>query len=208
MRDPSSRSNQNVTGQRRVFEDIVASSPLIALVLARAPELGVSEWYLGAGCVAGTVWNFFHGFDPSAHIKDIDVVYYERSDLSLEAEDRIVQRASALFADLSIPVEVKNQARVHLWYEDRFGHPIPPYESLEEAIETWPTTATSIGIRRDQNGTLLAYAPFGLSDLFTMIVRPNKRQVTKEVYCAKVQRWRRHWPKLTIIPWDQPFPYE
>lgn len=166
--------------------------------------MGVQEWYLGAGCIAGTVWNSFHGFEPSAHIKDVDIVYFDASDLSFEAEDRMIRRAAGLFRDFPIPVEVKNEARVHLWYEERFGYPIPPYQSLERAIDSWPTTATSVGIRRSSNGCLLTYAPFGLNDLLDMVVRPNRRQVTRDIYWAKVQRWKRHWPKLTIIPWDEP----
>lgn len=35
-----------------------------------------------------------------------------------------------------------------------------------------------------------------------MTARPNKRQITAEIYDGKVARWRQHWPELTIIPWD------
>lgn len=45
------------------------------------------------------------------------------------------------------------------------------------------------------------HAPFGLDDMFDMIVRPNKRIVTREVYERKAQRWATHWPRLTIMPW-------
>jgi hypothetical protein len=203
--DPSAR-DRDPRDPQHIFRDIVASSPLLTRVLARAPELGLDEWYVGAGCVAGTVWNSFHGFADGAHIKDVDLAYFDASDLSFGAEDRIARLASDLFRDLALPVDVKNEARVHLWYERRFGSAIPPYRSLEDALRTWPTTATSIGIRRDPDGTFRTHAPFGLDDLLGLIVRPNKRVITESVYRAKVQRWRRDWPKLAILPWDGPSP--
>ncbi len=99
-------------------------------------------------------------------------------------------------------MEVRNQARAHLWYEERFGYEITPYESVENAINTWPTTATSIGIRPEPGAGFAIYAPCGLNDLLGMIVRPNKTQITKEIYYSKVERWVRVWPRLTVMSWD------
>jgi hypothetical protein len=61
--------------------------------------------------------------------------------------------------------DVKNQARVHLWYGARFGCPIAPYASVADAVATYPTTATAIALRRE-GGRLACIAPFGLDDLF------------------------------------------
>jgi hypothetical protein len=72
---------------------------------------------------------------------------------------------------------------VHLWYEQRFGPHIEPFTSTEEAIATWPTTASSVGVRRDSGG-FVAWAPFGLTDLLGMVVRPNKAMVTRELKLA------------------------
>ena len=89
---------------------------------------------------------------------------------------------------------------MHLWYEERFGRRIPPYRSTEHAISTWPTTASSVGVRYE-NDAFVVCAPFGLSDVFAMIVRPNKAIVDRAVYEAKAARWRVQWPKLTVQPW-------
>lgn len=152
--------------------------------------------------MAGTMWNRFHGFADGTCIKDCDIVYYDASDLSYEGEDVCVRAAAALFSGLPIPVEVRNQARVHLWYERRFGSRIEPYRSSEDAIDSWPTTATSIGVRTARDGGLDVYAPFGLRDLFDMIVRPNRRQVPRRVYEEKAARWAACWPRLTLCPWN------
>lgn len=175
----------------------------ITAILDRVPPLKMKNWYLGAGCISQTVWNEMHGFPPGAHIKDYDLIYFDESDLSYEAEDSNIKAAGEAFRDLGVAVEVKNEARVHLWYENHFGYPIQPYRSSEDAIASWPTTATCVGVRRDDEGRFMVYAPFGLQDLFDMIVRPNKRQTTKEVYLEKANRWASLWPDLSVILWEE-----
>ena len=171
-------------------------------ILERAPQLGMRDWYLGAGCITQTVWNELHGFPPDSHIKDYDLVYFDGSDLSSKAENSFEERAASLFGDLGVKVDVKNEARVHLWYEEHFGYPIEPYKSSEDAISTWPSTATAVGVTVEGEDRRV-FAPFGISDLFGLIVRPNKRQITKERYVEKATRWASIWPKLRIIQWDE-----
>ena len=169
--------------------------------LHRFPALNLSAWYLGAGCVAQTIWNLAHGKPPSADILDYDLVYYDR-DLSEEGEDRVTREARELVADLPIEVDVTNEARVHIWYSERFGYGIRPYQSTEDAIGTWPTTATAIGVR--PNGRQLeVWAPFGVDDLFNRVVRPNRVQITSAIYDAKVTRWVARWPSLVALPWEE-----
>ncbi|MNP62011.1 hypothetical protein D3C76_1572500 [compost metagenome] len=100
-------------------------------------------------------------------------------------------------------MDIKNQARVHLWYEDRFGVKLQPYPSLEAAIDSWPTTVTSLGARLDGSGDWHIYAPFGLKDLFNLTLRPNKVLITEEIYEGKTLKWQTKWPELQIIPWAE-----
>lgn len=181
---------------------ILEKNKSVQLILERAKELGMPNWYLGAGGVVQTVWNAKHGFDPENGIKDYDLVYYNADDISYKAEDVFIQKAKEVFKDIPVLVETRNQARVHLWYEKHFGQPIDQYRSVEEAISTWPTTATSIGVRK--NGmSFKVYAPFGLDDLLNMIVRANKAKITEKIYQDKVDRWIKIWPNLKVIPWDR-----
>lgn len=187
---------------------IALSNPNLSAVLEKAPELDLPNWYVGAGCIAQTYWNQVHGFPLSENITDIDLVYFDPADISYEAEDRHIQRANDLFRKVEIPVDLKNQARVHLWYEKHFGVPIEPYPSVEAAIDTWPTTATAVAITSNgsmegstEGSTYRVYAPYGLDDLFNLVIRPNKIQITEEIYHAKVSRWQHHWPRLTILSW-------
>ena len=118
-----------------------------------------------------------------------------------ESEAENEARIKDLFSDLGVAVDVKNEARVHLWYPAKFGHPIAPYGSAEEAIATFPTTSTAVGVR-PRGSQLDICAPFGLDDLLGLVVRPNKAQITRAIYEAKVARWRLCWPNLKICDWE------
>lgn len=192
--------NKDLATQIEVLEAIVFQSPTLRDIILRAEELGLPDYYIGAGCIAQTVWNCLSGYPLDYGISDIDLVYYD-TNLEQAAEEEVAEQARRLYADLPFPLDVKNEARVHLWYEARFGYAIKPYVSLEDAINTWPTTATSMAVRVEAENRLRVYAPFGLNDLFGRIVRPNKAQITEEIYKAKADKWHKKWPELTVIPW-------
>ena len=174
----------------------------LADILERFDEIALPDAWLVAGCIAQTIWNLACGQPAELGIKDVDLIYFDDQDLSLDAEAGHERRLRDLFGHLAIKLDVKNEARVHLWYQQRFGYAIAPYRSSADAIATFPTTATAVGVRRI-HGEFECCAPFGLADLFGLVVRPNKRQITRSIYEAKTERWRSIWPALTILPWDE-----
>jgi uncharacterized protein len=153
-------------------------------------------------CDCPTAWNQILGFPCHYGLADIDLVYFDAGDLSAEAELGQATRVRNLLADIPISVDAKNQARVHLWYEAKFGHPIAPFASTVRAIASFPTTAGAVGIRPTSSG-LLIFAPFGLVDLLGLVVRPNKTQITRAIYEIKTARWRNLWPQLRITDWQE-----
>ena len=186
--------------QREDFTRTLAASPLLSPILASWEHIGLPDCWLVAGVLAQTVWNRAHGFDVAFGISDIDLVYHDADDLSEESEAGHSRRINSLFAGLGLPFDVKNEARVHLWYEDKFGYPIKPYKSAEAAIATFPTTATAVGLRPSGDGFEVC-APLGLDDLLELTLRPNKIQITPAIYRAKIARWTALWPKLKVIDW-------
>ena len=186
--------------QSAYLEATLRENDVAQAVLRVSRELDLPDWYFGAGGVAQTVWNVLHGFEASANIKDYDLVYFDAADLTVETESEIEAEVVERLRGLGIVVDVKNEARVHLWYEQRFGRHIEPYGSTGDAIATWPTTASSVGVRYD-GSMFVVCAPFGLSDLLAMVARANKTIVTRDVYEEKVARWAARWPELTVIPW-------
>jgi hypothetical protein len=184
-----------------ILDTLLRSNPVVDAVLERLPALRLPDWYLGAGAVAQTVWNAAHGFPADHAIEDYDVVYFDASDLGADGERAVGDRVDAALADLGAAVDVTNEARVHLWYEGRFGVPLAPYRSTAEAIATWPATATAVGVRPRAGGGLEVCAPFGLDDLLHLVVRPNPVLVPEAVYRAKAERWKATWPRLTALDW-------
>ncbi|HYM15922.1 MAG TPA: nucleotidyltransferase family protein [Dehalococcoidia bacterium] len=189
-----------IAEQVAALERVIRSNPNATAILERAAQLGLPSWYLGAGAVAQTVWNNLHGFDPTDGIKDYDLIYFDSEDLSSESEQEAQNRARHLFADLHVVLDVKNEARVHLWYPQRFDRTIQPYRSAEHAVSTWPSTASSIAVRYEPD-MFVVCAPFGLKDLFSLVVRPNKAIVSQSAYEEKAVRWAARWSRLTFIPW-------
>jgi uncharacterized protein len=181
--------------------EVLAASPTLFECLRRLPALGLPDWALGAGCIAQTVWNAAHGKPLDDDILDYDLVYFDPA-ASAAADARVAERASSLLADLPVAIDAKNQARVPHWYGRRFGVGIEPYRSTADAIATWPTTATAIGVRSG-GAELEVIAPFGTADLLRGVVRANRVLITREIYAAKVERWAACWPRLDVRPWEE-----
>ena len=169
-------------------------------VLARAAAMDLPGWYLVAGCLYQTVWNVVTCQPPEAGILDYDLAYFDESDLSWDAENQVIEAGHQTFAGLAVPVQIRNQARVHLWYEQHFSVPCPPLRSSEDAISRFAATACCVGIRRE-HGVDSVWAPFGFDDLYGFVLRPNPVQAPRDVYEAKAARWRALWPRLEVLPW-------
>lgn len=193
-----SRCHEASKNQSETLHMILKRNKQLYQLIRFAENCGLADYYIGAGSIAQTVWNDQSGHDLMYGISDFDFVYYD-PDLSEEKEKQTAGDIRRCFPG-GVAIDVKNEARVHLWYREHFGYEIPQYPSLEAAIDTWPTTATAVGVRL-QDSRLFVYAPFGLDDLFGRVVRANKAQITREIYETKVKKWVLKWPDLTVIPW-------
>src|SRR5579864_5795930 len=139
---------------------IAADRDLMALFAALRP-LRLPQWRLTAGCLYQTVWKVLTGRPRGTGIKDYDLIYFDPADLSWEAEDRVIRAVAAATAGCVGPVEARNQARVHLWFEDRFGAAYPPLSGADEALGRYASVAHAVGIRLKDDGGLDIAAPFG-----------------------------------------------
>ncbi|MDD5334798.1 MAG: nucleotidyltransferase family protein [Rhodoferax sp.] len=172
-------------------------------ILQRLGGLKLPDTWLVAGCLFQTVWNLRSGHAAEAGIRDYDIFYFDDSDLSAAAEERVNQRAALLFADLGVPLEIKNQARVHTWYQDYFGRPYTALGSSREGIDRFLVACTSVGIRArsDPAGDgFEVYAPHGLNDLYHGVLRPNPTLDHGALFEPKCRDYQARWPWLTIQP--------
>ena len=162
-------------------------------------KLDLPGWYLTAGCLFQTVWNIQTGRDAGHGIRDYDIFYFD-PDTSYAAEDAVIRRVQDACADIPAIIEVRNQARVHLWYVEKFGAPYPPLTRASDGIDRFLMPCAQVGIRSGKDGYEV-YAPKGLTDVADMIVRPNRTGNFQAArYDQKVARWKGLWQELTALP--------
>lgn len=137
-------------------------------------------------------------------------MYYDASDLSWEAEDRVIQASKKFFAGIAAEVEVRNQARVHLWYGEKYKVECIPNKTLEDGIDSFISNTAIVGVRtrgdvkkQHEEDEWDIYAPWGLSDIFNLVVRPNPVLGNRETYEKKTERCKAIWTRLTIEPWPR-----
>lgn len=177
---PQARNTMKLTPNH--FIDVALRNPVNAELASRLPHLGLSQCFLTAGCLFQATWNSLSGQREEWGVKDYDVFYFNDADLSWEAEDAVIKLVQRSVADLGVNVEVKNQARVHLWYEQRFGIRYPQLTSTREGIDRYLISCTCVGI--DMTSREL-YAPNGLDDLTSGVLRMNPRHPVPNLFRLK-----------------------
>jgi hypothetical protein len=165
-------------------------------ILERLPVLGLPQACLAAGCVWQPYLNWRSGRPAADQINDYDIFYYDSADLSFEAEDRVIRQAAILFQDIDAVIEIRNQARIHLWYPQRFGCACPAMNSTEEAISRFPVRGTCLGLTGAADGSVTAIAPFGWDDLIEGVLRPNALCIDPTAFDRKARSYRARWPWL------------
>ena len=180
------------------FLNYATANPVNAALLQRLPALSLPQCHLVAGCLFQAVWNFRMGQPPETAVKDYDVFYFD-IDSSYAAEDAVIQRVNREFADLGVNIEVKNQARVHLWYRNRFGADYPALHSARDGIDRYLIPCTCVGIEVATNDL---YAPNGLNDLWNGVLRINPLNAQPERFREKASSYAQRWPWLTIVEPD------
>ena len=184
--------------QDRLVE-IVRASPTLMRVLTIARALDLPQWWIVSGAIYQAVWNAMTGRAADYGIKDYDLIYFDGSDLGYEAEDVVIRRAAAFYPpDLSPLVEVRNQARVHLWFEHHFGEPYAPLASADESIGRFVAPAFAVGVRLKTDGRIDVAAPFGLEDIFALRLRPNPSRPLAAGWAKAVASARARWPEVRV----------
>lgn len=180
------------------LEAILRATPNLMRVLEMARELDLPDWLLFSGAVYQPVLNHLTGRDPDYGIKDYDLGYFDAADISYEAEDAVIRRVAAAFAPpFDALVEVRNQGRVHVWFEGKFGEPYAPLSSSAEALERFVSATFAVGVRLEAAGRMTIVAPFGLEDLFALRMRPNPTRKTGG-FARTAAGLMARWPELVV----------
>lgn len=193
-RDPKA-SETELVGR---LTSIVRTTPSLMRVLRTARDLDLPDWLVFSGAIYQPVFNHMTGRVSDYGIRDYDLAYFDGSDLSYDGEDAVIRRVKRAFDEpLASMVEVRNQARVHLWFEAKFHEPYSPLSCTAEALERFASATFAVGVRLEPDDRLRIEAPFGLRDLFALRLRPNPFRPTVgfAASCANVVR---RWPEVVI----------
>lgn len=190
---------QSDLAQRARLIELVAHSDWFMDALRAVRGLQLHSWCIGAGAVRNLVWDALAGKTERSMLSDVDIAYFDASDVSADRDRQLQARLEARVPD--VPWEVTNQAGVHLWFEQYFGHAVAPVHSLAAAVATWPEFATSVGVFLADDERIEVIAPLGLDDLFTMTVRHNPARASVANYQARVaqKKYHQRWPGVTIV---------
>lgn len=172
-------------------------------VLSFLEQMALPNYYIAAGAVFQTIWNYQDGRYLNYGIKDIDVIYYDSSNLSVEQDLDYYQKIQSYVEEKGYPyqIDVSNEARMHLWKEAKEGKKVLPYKNSEDAICRWIATVHAIGITLE-NKQLQVYAPYGLSDLLSRTIRPIQHEGnSRMLYEKKAEGWQKRFSHVIIIPW-------
>ena len=182
--------------------DIVRRDERFVAGLELVRGLALKDGCIGAGAVRNLVWDALHDVRGSRGSSDVDVVFFDDQDITVERDHAIERRLYGL--DPTTPWEVTNQAGVHRWFEGAFGRPVAPLRSIAEAVASWPEFATCVAVPIDADDHIRVIAPHGLEDLFSMTVRRNPARVSVATYGQRIvdKRYRERWPNVRII--DEP----
>ncbi|MBP3920218.1 MAG: nucleotidyltransferase family protein [Bacilli bacterium] len=172
-------------------------------VLEYIETLKLPNFYIAAGSVFQTVWNYYDNNDLNYNIKDIDVIYYNSKDLSVDTDIKYYNLIDEFCKNkgYKYEIDVSNEARMHLWKKEKFNIDVEPYICSEDAIDKWIATVHAIGITKEKNNKKI-YAPYGLSDIYSRTIRPIKHKYNaKEIYDKKAKSWSERFSNLNIIEW-------
>ncbi len=169
-------------------------------VLEAVRVLRLPGWCVGGGVIRNMVWDHLHAHAKPSFLADVDVAYFESASESERREEKLERQLATNMPDVCW--DVKNQAKVHQWFERKFGYTVPPLNSTFEAVGTWPETATAVGVCLTADDRLQILAPLGLDDLLSMVIRRNPTRVSVEIYRQRIaeKRYHERWPRVTVYP--------
>lgn len=194
---------ENISKQNEILINILKRNTNLMKVLDFIETLNLPNYYIAAGSVFQTVWNYFDNVDLNNNIKDIDVIYYDKSNLDVNKDIEICNKVIDFCKEnnLNYEIDVSNEARMHLWKKVHENKDVEQYKNSEDAINHWIANIHAIGITKINN-ELYVYAPFGLSDIYSKTIRPIKHKYnSKELYDKKVKSWSSRFDNLNIVEW-------
>jgi hypothetical protein len=88
---------------------------------------------------------------------------------------------------------------VPIWFKGKFGEDYPPIANTAEALPRFVAPAFAVGVRLETDDSITVVAPFGLEDVFDLIIRPNPHRPLAKDWVKVTDKARARWPELTVL---------
>ena len=172
------------------FITIIENDDWMLSILETVKSLNLPDSWIGAGFVRNKIWDYKHQRTRTS-LNDIDVIFFDESNSSKEYELTLEEKLHTIMP--SVNWSVKNQVRMSA----RNVH--TPYKNCYEAISYWPETATAIAVKLNSSNQIEFIAPYGLNDIFNLIVKPTPN-FDLTTYRNRIvgKKWKDAWDKLVI----------
>lgn len=83
--------DKSLQEQIEILQAILKQNKKLYQTLQILEQSGLKNYYLAAGAVNQTVFNYYHDFPLDQGIKDFDIVYFD-PDVSYEKEDEWIKK--------------------------------------------------------------------------------------------------------------------
>lgn len=183
------KSEQDILDVIRIDSEMMA-------VIETAMRLELPDSWVCAGFVRSKVWDVQHGFRQRCTLPDVDVIYFDPEDTRELTEKVHEAKLREWMPD--VPWSVKNQARMHV------VNGLAPYTSSADGMAHFPETVTALGVRLSESNELELCAPWGVTDLLEMVVRPTPYYTGSRglhnIYKERMRKkdWSSRWPNVQI----------
>lgn len=96
-------------------------------------------------------------------------------------------------------VRTYKQSCVPLWFKAKFGEDYAPIASTAEALPWFVAPAFAVSVRLESDDSVTVVAPFGLDDVFDMVIRPNPLRPLAKDWAKVTTEAKARWPELTVL---------
>ncbi|MGD1883752.1 MAG: nucleotidyltransferase family protein [Paracoccaceae bacterium] len=149
------------------YDKIIAAlreQPQLMECLRDASRANLPDWRIVGGAVRDVFWSKMH---PSAvyNPKDIDLIFFDLSDLRKETENEV---ETYLSEKSGLVWSVKNQARMHLANNDQ------QYSCTLDAMSKFPLRVDTSGLVAASNNEPILSTIYGYQDLLEPLIRPTR----------------------------------
>lgn len=180
------------------LEQLILQNPHLQKINLILKQEHLRNATICAGAIRNLVWDKKHQLPSSLLQRNIDIYYQNAS----ESEEDFIVRQTTL--NQKYPTYLWNLHNIAL--QPRRARNQGFYgKTMRETISNFPETATAVGVSFDPTNNLEIIAPYGLDDLFELVVKPtpNFTNMTPNNHAAYLKRlnrknWSQRWDQLQI----------